>query len=40
MKKIKTRQKPGQGKDEIIGIVEYHKDGFSPILNNKKDLED
>lgn len=34
----KTRRKPGQEKDEIVGKVEYHKDIFSPILNNKRDI--
>lgn len=34
----KTRRKPGQEKDEIVGKVEYHKDVFSPTLNNKRDI--
>lgn len=34
----KQRRKPGQEKDEIVGKVEYHKDVFSPILNNKRDI--
>lgn len=34
----KPRRKPGQGKDKIVGIVEYHKNIFSPILNNKRDI--
>ena len=34
----KTRRKPGQEKDEIVGKVEYHKEVFSPILNNKRDI--
>mgnify|MGYP005841894525 FL=1 len=34
----KTRRKPGQGKDEIVGKVEYHKEVFSPVLNNKRDI--
>jgi predicted alpha/beta superfamily hydrolase len=34
----KSRRKPGQEKDEIVGKVEYHKDVFSPILNNKRDI--
>ena len=34
----KLRRKPGQEKDEIVGKVEYHKDVFSPILNNKRDI--
>ena len=27
-----------QEKDEIVGKVEYHKDVFSPVLNNKRDI--
>jgi len=34
----KTRRKPGQEKDEIVGKVEYHKDVLSPILKNKRDI--
>jgi predicted alpha/beta superfamily hydrolase len=34
----KSRRKPGQEKDEIVGKVEYHKDVFSPILDNKRDI--
>ena len=34
----KLRRKPGQEKDEIVGKVEYHKEVFSPILNNKRDI--
>jgi predicted alpha/beta superfamily hydrolase len=34
----KARRKPGQEKEEIVGKVEYHKDVFSPILNNKRDI--
>ena len=34
----KPRRKPGQEKDEIIGKVQYHKELFSPILNNKRDI--
>ena len=34
----KPRRKPGQEKDEIVGKVEYHKELFSPILNNKRDI--
>ncbi len=34
----KPRRKPGKEKDEIVGKVEYHKDVFSPILNNKRDI--
>jgi predicted alpha/beta superfamily hydrolase len=34
----KLRRKPGQEKVEIVGKVEYHKEVFSPILNNKRDI--
>jgi predicted alpha/beta superfamily hydrolase len=34
----KSHRKPGRGRDEILGKVEYHKDVFSPILNNKRDI--
>ena len=34
----KPRRKPGQEKEEIVGKVEYHKEIFSPILNNKRDI--
>mgnify|MGYP006382354635 FL=1 len=34
----KSRRRPGQEKDEIVGKVEYHKEVFSPILNNKRDI--
>ena len=34
----KPRRKPGQEKEEIVGKVEYHKEVFSPILNNKRDI--
>lgn len=34
----KTKRKYRQEKDEIVGKVEYHKEVFSPILNNKRDI--
>ncbi|GEM_PF-4308644 len=34
----KPRRKPGQGKDKIVGKVEYHKEFASSILNNKRDV--
>jgi predicted alpha/beta superfamily hydrolase len=34
----KLRRKPRGEKDEIVGKVEYHKEVFSPILNNKRDI--
>ena len=34
----KLRRKPGQEKEEIVGKVVYHKEVFSPILNNKRDI--
>lgn len=34
----KPRRKPGQEKKEIVGKVDYHKEVFSPILNNKRDI--
>ena len=36
--KKKSSRKPGQEKEEIVGKVEYHKEIFSPILNNKRDI--
>lgn len=36
---IKTkRTRLSEGKDEIVGKVEYHKEVFSPTLNNKRDI--
>ena len=34
----KTRRKPGQEIDEVIGKVEYHKEFYSAILDNKRDV--
>lgn len=34
----KSRKKPRQEKDEIVGKVEYHKEFASSILNNKRDI--
>ncbi len=34
----KTKRKSGQDKDKIVGKADYHKDVFSPILNNKRDI--
>ncbi len=34
----KSHRKFKQEKDEIVGKVEYHKELFSPILNNKRDI--
>jgi len=34
----KPRRKPEQGKDEIVGKVQYHKEFASSILNNKRDI--
>ena len=33
-----VRRKPGQEKDEIVGKVEYLKDFYSALLNNKRDI--
>lgn len=39
LKIIKKRKtKSSEGIDEIVGNVEYHKDVFSPTLNNKRDI--
>jgi predicted alpha/beta superfamily hydrolase len=34
----KSRRKPGQEKDKIVGKVEYHKEFLSTHLNNKRDI--
>jgi predicted alpha/beta superfamily hydrolase len=34
----KSRKRPIQEKDEIVGKVEYHKEFTSSILNNKRDI--
>lgn len=34
----KTRRKPGQEKDEIVGKVEYLKNFYSDLLKNKRDI--
>ena len=35
---IKPRRNPRQEKDEIVGKAEYHKEVFSPLLSNKRDI--
>ncbi|MDT3695517.1 MAG: alpha/beta hydrolase-fold protein [Ignavibacterium sp.] len=34
----KIRRKPGQEIDEVIGKVEYHKEFYSVLLDNKRDI--
>jgi predicted alpha/beta superfamily hydrolase len=35
---IKPKRKPVQEKDEIVGKVEYHREFYSSLLNNKRDI--